>query len=194
MMFFSPVLYLNVLQLTRQSCNTLTRPCVPPPCLSHFPFCGYTFPRPNVFFPSFARLIILTSTSILHLLDTGPVCTGGSGQSGGRAGQTKGKSSSSLGGTSSRQGLRPPCITTVCTVLSPQQLNQGNTFSIPATNPAPLCVTACEMLQHPKKIAPLDGIHSFPINTCLSRRGVHSCTVMRCSSSTSVVFAVISLP
>lgn len=67
---------------------------------------------------------ISSSSSCLML---GPVCTGGDGQSGGRAGQAQGKSSSSLGGTSSWQGLRPPCVPAVCTVPSPQQFNQGNT-------------------------------------------------------------------
>lgn len=71
MMFFSRVLYLNVLQLTRQSCNTLTQPCVPPPCLSHFPFSGYTFTRPNVFFQSFARpLPVALSSSPPHSSST----------------------------------------------------------------------------------------------------------------------------
>lgn len=50
MMFFSRVLYLNVFQLTRLSCHTLTRPCIPPPHLI-FPFSGYTFTQPVNVFP-----------------------------------------------------------------------------------------------------------------------------------------------
>lgn len=37
---------MNVFQLTRLSCNTLSQPCIPPPCLSHFPFSGHTFTWP----------------------------------------------------------------------------------------------------------------------------------------------------
>lgn len=69
----------------------------------------------------------LFSHLLLLLLRTGPVCTGRDSQSGDRVGQAEGKSSSSLGGTSSWQGLRPPCFPAVSTVPSPQQLNQGNT-------------------------------------------------------------------
>lgn len=43
---------MNVFPLTRLSCNTLTQPCIPPPCLSHFPFSGYTLII--IFFHSFA--------------------------------------------------------------------------------------------------------------------------------------------
>lgn len=72
-------------------------------------------------------LLHLLLLRLLLLLHSGPVCTGGDGQSGIRAGQAKGKSSSSLGGTGSRQGLRPPCLAAVSAVPRPQQLNQGNT-------------------------------------------------------------------
>lgn len=36
-MFFYRVLYLNVFWLSRLSCSTLTRPCIPPPCHISFP-------------------------------------------------------------------------------------------------------------------------------------------------------------
>lgn len=86
---------------------------------------------PSPPFPPNMVILFFPHISILILLPpTGPVCPRGDGQSGGRTGQTQGKSSSSLGGTSRRQGLRPPCVPTIGTVPSTQQLNQGNTTAI----------------------------------------------------------------
>ena len=87
--------------------------------------CNPALPTVLTHILSLLHLYFSISSSSCFML--GPVCTGGDGQSGGRAGQAQGKSSSSLGGTSSRQGLRPPCVPAVSTVPSPQQFNQGNT-------------------------------------------------------------------
>lgn len=77
-------------------------------------------------------------SSISSSLCAGPVCAGGDGRSRVRAGQAEGEGPPPLGGTSSRQGLRPPCVPAVGTVPSPQQPNQGNASYHPSVIP-PLC-------------------------------------------------------
>lgn len=85
---------------------------------THHFFCTLRSPTSN------CSVSVFSTTCLLHI---GLVCAGGDGVSGGRAGQAEGKSSSTMGGTSSRKGLRPQSISAVSTIPSPQQLNQGNT-------------------------------------------------------------------
>lgn len=80
---------------------------------------------------------------------TGPVRAGGDGRSGGGAGRAQGESSPPVGGTSGRQGLRPPRVPAVSAVPRAQQPNQGNSAPSSCCNPPPppLCAHSIVSLE-----------------------------------------------
>lgn len=94
------------------------------------PYCSFMYPTP---LETFARSLSPSCTD--------PVCAGGDGRSRGGARHAQGESSPPVGGTSSRQGLRPPRVPAVSAVPCAQQPNQGNpapSFCSPATPPPSL--------------------------------------------------------
>lgn len=118
-----------------QPCDTLTRHRLLLLCISLLSiFLRFILILFYFLLKSAISLTCFPNTTLLHLcfffvlllLCAGPVCAGGHGQPGGRAGQVEGKSSPSLGGTSSRKRLCPQSVPAVSSVSSPQQLNQGN--------------------------------------------------------------------